>query len=277
VVERHKLLGIVSATIWISSASDVSIAELMHDNFISVNTVDDREYAANLFRKYGLIAIPVLDSEGCIVGIVTFDDAIDVMTEETTEDMHKMAAMTSNDEPYLKTPVWKHAKNRIVWLLVLMLTATLTSTIITNFQSAVSALPLLVSFIPMVMNTSGNSGSQSSVLIIRGLAVDEIRFSDTLKVMWKEFRVSIIVGLVLAVATGLWITFIYKDIRYAMAVSFSLVFTIIGAKLCGCLLPIAAKRLSLDPAIMAAPLITTIVDAFSTMIYLCIATRIFNI
>ncbi len=277
VVERHKLLGTVSAKDLMISDADTPVTKLMHDNYISVNTVDDREYAANLFRKYGLIAIPVLDSEGCILGIVTFDDAIDVMTEETTEDMHKMAAMASNDEPYLKTSVIRHAKNRILWLLILMISATVTSAVMSRFQDAVSALPLLVSFIPLVMNTSGNCGSQSSVLVIRGLAVDEIKFADTLKVMWKELRVSIVVGLSLAAATGLWVTFISGEVKYAMAVSFSLIFTVIGAKLCGCLLPIAAKRLRLDPAIMAGPFITTIVDAFSTMIYFMIATRIFNI
>lgn len=277
VVEKHKLLGIVSAKDLMTSDSEVPIIELMHDNFISVKTIDDKEYAANLFRKYGLIAIPVVDSEGCIVGIVTFDDAIDVMTEETTEDMHKMAAMTSSDEPYLKTSVWEHAKNRVLWLIILMLTATVTGTIITNFQGAVSKIPLLVSFIPMIMNTSGNSGSQSSVLIIRGLAVDEIKFSDTLKVMWKEIRVGLIVGVALSIVTGIWIFLIYNEIRYAYAVSGSLMFTIVGAKLCGCLLPILAKKLKLDPAIMAAPLITTIVDAFSTMVYLNIAIKIFGL
>lgn len=275
VVERHKLIGIVSAKDLMISDSDVSITTLMHDNFVSVNTVDDREYAANLFRKYGLIAIPVLDSEGCIVGIVTFDDAIDVMTEETTEDIHKMAAMASSDEPYLKTSVWQHAKNRILWLIILMISATVTSVVMSNFQDAVSILPLLVSFIPMVMNTSGNCGSQSSVLIIRGLAVDEIKFSDTLKVMWKEFRVALVVALALSVATGIWVTFISGDVRYAYSVSLSLIFTVTGAKLFGCLLPIGAKRLGLDPAIMAGPFITTIVDAFSTMVYFIIATRIF--
>lgn len=277
VVERHKLLGTVSAKDLMISDADMPITGLMHDNYVSVKTVDDREYAANLFRKYGLIALPVLDSEGCILGIVTFDDAIDVMTEETTEDMHKMAAMASNDEPYLKTSVWKHAENRILWLIILMISATATSMVTSRFQETVSALPLLVSFLPLVIDTSGNCGSQSSVLVIRGLAVDEIKIGDTLKVMWKELRVSLLVAASLAVVSGIWIRIISGELKYAMAVSFSLMFTVVGAKLCGCLLPIAAKKLRLDPAIMAAPFITTIVDAFSTLIYFSIATKLFGL
>lgn len=276
VVEKHRLVGIVSAKDLMLSNEDTKILEIMKDNFITIKTTDDKEEAAKLFRKYGLIAIPTVDSEGCIVGIVTFDDAIDVLTEETTEDMQKMAAMEANDEPYLKTSVWKHAKHRIPWLLVLMLSATITGTIITSYENAFEALPLLVAFIPMLMDTGGNCGSQSSTLIIRGLAVDEIHFSDTLKIAWKEFRVALIVSTVLALANGIKILIMYKDINIAILISLSLIGTILVSKLVGSLLPIGAKLCRLDPAIMAAPIITTIVDTFSIIIYFNLATKLFN-
>ncbi len=277
VVVKHKLLGIVSAKDLMIHDNETLISNLMKDNYVSIQTTDDRETAANLFRKYGLLAIPVVDSEGCIVGIVTFDDAIDVLTDETTEDMQKMAAMTANDEPYLKTSVWKHAKHRIVWLMILMFSATITGSIIGNYENAFAVIPLLVSFIPMLMDTGGNCGSQSSTLIIRGLAVDELHFSDTLKIVWKEFRVSLIVGLTLAVANGIRIALIYRNLQLALVVSLSLVATIIIAKIVGCLLPILAKKCKLDPAIMAAPIITTIVDTFSIIIYFNIATLVFKL
>jgi len=277
VVVKHKLLGIVSAKDLMIRDSETLISDLMKDNYVSIKTTDDRETAANLFRKYGLLAIPVVDSEGCIVGIVTFDDAIDVLTDETTEDMQKMAAMTANDDPYLKTSVWKHAKHRIVWLLILMFSATITGSIISNYESAFAIIPLLVSFIPMLMDTGGNCGSQSSTLVIRGLAVEELQFSDTLKIVWKEFRVSLIVGVTLAVANGLRLVLMYKDIQLALVVSLSLVGTIIIAKIVGCLLPILAKKCKLDPAIMAAPIITTVVDTFSIIIYFNIATLILKL
>ncbi|MGI5984642.1 MAG: magnesium transporter [Clostridiales bacterium] len=277
VVEKHKLLGIVSAKNLMISSRDTLIRDLMIDNYISVKTNDDKEKAANLFRKYGLIAIPVIDSEGCIVGIVTFDDAIDVLTEEATEDIHKMAAITASDEPYLKTSVLKHAKNRIPWLLVLMLSATITGSIISKYEQAFAVIPLLVSFIPMLMDTGGNCGSQSSTLIIRGLAVDELHFSDIPKIFWKEFRVSLLVSFALALANGIRITLVYGDVQLAFVVSISLIGTIVIAKLVGCLLPVLAKKCRLDPAIMAAPLITTIVDAFSIIIYFRIATLVFKL
>lgn len=277
VVEKHKLLGIITAKDLITSASDTLIKDLMSENYVSIKTTDDKEDAANLFRKYGLIAIPVLDFEGCIVGIVTFDDAIDVLTDETTEDMLKMAAMASSDESYLKTSAFKHAKNRVVWLLVLMLSASITGTIISNYEQAFAVVPLLVAFIPMLMDTGGNCGSQSATLIIRGLAVDELQFSDIFKIIWKEFRVSLMVSFVLALANGLRIFIMYKDIKLAVVVGISLVGTVVVAKLVGCVLPIFAKKCRLDPAIMAAPLITTIVDTCSIIIYFKIATLVFNI
>lgn len=277
VVQKHKLLGIVSAKDLMTSEYETKISDLMNDKFIYVNTLDDREYAANLFRKYDLIALPVLDSEGFIVGIVTFDDAIDVLTEEATDDMNKMAAMSSSDDPYLKTSVWEHAKHRIPWLLILMFSATITGMILAKYEAAFSAMPILVTFIPMLSSTGGNCGSQSATLIIRGLSVDEIRFSDTLKVIWKEFRVSVIVSIVLALANGLRIFLVYHDITLASVISLSLIFTVIASKMFGCMLPIAAKRINLDPALLASPIISTIVDVFSMLIYFTIATSIFNL
>ncbi len=276
-VKRHKLLGVVTAKDLLTHERSEPISPLIRADFISVKTTDDREYAANLFRRYGLIAIPVVDTEGCIVGIVTFDDAIGVLTEETTEDMQKMAAMEANTEPYLKTPVWKHAKHRIVWLLALMVSAGITGAIISRYEAAFAAVPLLVAFIPMIMDTGGNCGSQSSTLIIRGLAVDELHFSDTLAILWKELRVSLVVGTALAlVETGV-IMLRYGDARLAAVVSLALICTVACAKVTGGLLPVAAKKLGLDPALMAAPLITTVVDTVAMFIYFTIASTMFEV
>lgn len=277
VVEKRKLCGIVTAEALLTNDGDTQVKELIEENYIFIRTTDDREDAAKLFRKYDLIAIPVLDQEGYIVGIVTFDDAIDVLTEETTEDIHKMAAIASSEESYLKTSVLEHARHRILWLLILMFSATITGAIITKYENAFTAIPLLVSFIPMLMDTGGNCGSQSSTLIIRGLAVDELHFSDFFTILWKEFRVAIVVGVVLALANGVRIFWVYKNLPMAVVVAASLVVTIVIAKLVGCILPILAKRLRMDPAIMASPLITTIVDTCSIVIYFQIATLMFHI
>lgn len=277
VVEKRKLCGIVTAEALLTNDGDTQVKELMEENYIFIRTTDDREDAAKLFRKYDLIAIPVLDQEGYIVGIVTFDDAIDVLTEETTEDIHKMAAIASSEESYLKTSVLEHARHRILWLLILMFSATITGAIITKYENAFTAIPLLVSFIPMLMDTGGNCGSQSSTLIIRGLAVDELHFSDFFTILWKEFRVAIVVGVVLELANGVRIFWVYKNLPMAVVVAASLVVTIVIAKLVGCILPILAKRLRMDPAIMASPLITTIVDTCSIVIYFQIATLMFHI
>lgn len=277
VVERKKCVGIVTAKDLILSDLDEKISNLMKSEFIYALTSDDREDVANKLRKYGLIAIPVLDNEGYLVGIVTFDDALEVLTDETTEDMQKMAAIVANDKPYLSISVWQHAKSRIGWLLVLMLSATITGSIITKYDHAFDAVPILVSFIPMLMDTGGNSGSQSSTLVIRGLAVNELKLSDIFKVIWKEFRISLIVSFVLAIANGLRIYFMYKDINLSIVVSLSLIGTVIIAKMAGSTLPMIAKKLKIDPAIMAAPLITTIVDTFSIVIYFKIASIILKI
>ena len=277
VVVRRKLGGIVTAEVLMTNEKDTLIRDLMRENFIYIRTSDDQEDAAKLFRKYGLIAIPVLDDEGYIVGIVTFDDAIGVLTEETTEDIHKMAAMSSSEDSYLKTTVFQHAKNRIPWLLVLMFSSAITGAIITRYENAFAAVPLLVSFMPMLMDTGGNCGSQSSTLIIRGLAVDELHLSNLPSIVWKEFRVSLVVGTVLAVANGIRIYLMYQNVEMAVVVAISLIGTVMVAKMVGCMLPILAKQMHFDPAIMASPLITTIVDTCSIMIYFRIATVAFRL
>ena len=277
VVESRKLIGIVSARSLMLSDSGVLIQDIMKTEFIYAYTGDDKEDIAKKMKKYDLIALPVLDVEDCIVGIVTFDDAIDVLTEETTEDMQKMAAIVANDKPYLTTSVWEHARSRIVWLLILMFSATLTGSIISNYEHAFEVMPVLVSFIPMLMDTGGNCGSQSSTLIIRGLAIDEIKFSDFFKVVFKEFRISIVVGIMLGIANGIRIVLLNHDVYLAFVVSASIVVTVMISKFVGCVLPIVAKRLKMDPAIMAAPLITTIVDTLAIMVYFSIASQIFSL
>lgn len=277
VLENKKLLGIVSAKSLITSNRDTKIEKLMNKNIISVQTHTDQEEVAKLFRKYDLIAMPVLDSENCFVGIVTFDDVMDVMIDETNEDISKMAAIEPNEKGYFETTVWQHAKHRIMWLLILMFSATITGSIITRYENAFQAVPLLVSFIPMLMDTGGNCGSQSSTLIIRGLALGDIKFKDLFRVIFKEFRISLIVGAILAVANGLRIFIQYQNPQIAIVVALSLAVVVILSKFIGCVLPLFANKVGLDPAIMASPLITTIVDTCSILVYFNIAVYIFNI
>lgn len=277
VLENKKLLGIVSAKSLITSNRDTKIEKLMNKNIISVKTHTDQEEVAKLFRKYDLIAMPVLDSENCFVGIVTFDDVMDVMIDETNEDISKMAAIEPNEKGYFETTVWQHAKHRIMWLLILMFSATITGSIITRYENAFQAVPLLVSFIPMLMDTGGNGGSQSSTLIIRGLALGDIKFKDLFRVIFKEFRISLIVGAILAVANGLRIFIQYQNPQIAIVVALSLAVVVILSKFIGCVLPLFANKVGLDPAIMASPLITTIVDTCSILVYFNIAVHIFNI
>lgn len=277
VLENKKLLGIVSAKSLITSNRDNKIEKLMNKNIISVQTHTDQEEVAKLFRKYDLIAMPVLDSENCFVGIVTFDDVMDVMIDETNEDISKMAAIEPNEKGYFETTVWQHAKHRIMWLLILMFSATITGSIITRYENAFQAVPLLVSFIPMLMDTGGNCGSQSSTLIIRGLALGDIKFKDLFRVIFKEFRISLIVGAILAVANGLRIFIQYQNPQIAIVVALSLAVVVILSKFIGCVLPLFANKVGLDPAIMASPLITTIVDTCSILVYFNIAVHIFNI
>lgn len=277
ILEARKLLGIVSAKDLMTMEDDMTMDDLMETEIISVRTHTDKEEVARLFSKYDLLAVPVLDDGDRMVGIVTFDDAMDVMVEEATEDITKMAAMNPSEKTYFETSVLQHAKNRIPWLLILMLSATFTGMIITKYENAFDKIPLLVSFIPMLMDTSGNCGSQSSTLIIRGIALDEIHFRDILKVMFKEFRISLIVGAFLAAANGLRIYLMYQRADMAVVIALSLIVTIIISKLIGCVLPLLAKQVHLDPAIMASPLITTLVDTCSIIVYFNIATQIFKL
>lgn len=279
VVEKHKLLGTVSAMDLLTCDDDELINDVMEENPITVTTLTDKEEVARLFNKYDVLTIPVLDNERCIVGIVTVDDAIDVIQEETEEDFQKMAAIAPTDKPYLKTSIWNLWKVRIPWLLLLMLSATFTGMIISSFEDALSKLVVLTAYIPMLMGTGGNSGSQASVTVIRGLSLGEVEPKDILKVMWKEIRVSVMCGVFLAVACFVKIVLLDGmvlhtegvDSLVALVVSLTLCATVISAKVIGSVLPIVAKVLKLDPAVMASPFITTIVDAVSLLVYFGVA------
>lgn len=275
--KNRVLLGIVNIKEILISKPGSIIKDLMATNIISVNTMEDQEEVTKVFDKYDYFALPVVDNENRLVGIITVDDAINVIQDEVAEDFEKMAAMSPTEDGYFGTSVFKHAKNRIVWLLILMLSAAVTGAIITRYEQAFAAVPLLVSFIPMIMGTGGNCGSQSSTLIIRGLATDEIELKDVFKALWKELRVSLMVGVVLAFVNGIRIMLQYQDLQLAIVIGLTLIATVILAKALGCLLPLLAKKLRLDPAIMASPLITTLVDIFSILVYFQIATGIMGI
>lgn len=275
--DNKKLIGVVSTKDLLLNDEKTKIEEVMKENFTYVYTHTDQEEVAQVFRKYDLMVLPVVDDEKMLVGIVTGDDVMDVMVDETNEDISKMAALEPNDKSYFQTSVFEHAKHRIVWLLVLMFSATLTGSIITKYENAFQTVPLLVSFIPMLMDTGGNCGSQSSTLIIRGIALDEIRFKEIFKVMFKEFRIALLVGSILALANGIRIFLMYQDVNIAFVVALSLIVTVILSKLIGCILPLLANRVGLDPAIMASPLITTIVDTCSILVYFNVAMHIFNL
>ena len=284
VLEKRVLTGIVSAKDLLISPLDKKIGEIMETNWISVSAYDDREDAAQMFARYNYLALPVVDKENRMVGIITFDDVIDVIQEETEEDFAKMAAITPGDEPYLKSSVWDIWKKRIPWLLLLMISATFTGIIITSFEQALAASIALTSFIPMLMDTGGNSGSQASVTVIRGLSLGEIEFSDIFKIMWKELRISLLCGVSLACATFVkilvfdnWIMHSNVSPLVALVVCITLCLTVICAKLIGCTLPVLAKKIKLDPAVMASPFITTLVDAISLLIYFKIAQMLLKI
>ena len=277
VLENRRLIGIVSAKDLMTLDDNTFIQDIMETEIISVGTHTDQEETARLFSKYDLLALPVVDLDNRMVRIITVDDAMDVMVDEATEDISIMGAVNPSEKTYFETSVFSHAKNRFLWLLILMLSSTITGTIITQYENAFAAIPLLVSFIPMLMDTGGNCGSQSSTLIIRGLALDEIRFKDIFRVIFKEFRVALLVSLGLALANGLRIFIMYKDLKLAVVIGLSLICTVILSKIIGCILPLFAKKINLDPAIMAAPLITTLVDTCSIIIYFTIATHIFQL
>ena len=272
--KNRVLVGIVSIKDVLIAKPGSIIKDLMATNIISVNTKEDQEEVTKVFDKYDFFALPVVDNENRLVGIITVDDAINVIQDEVAEDFEKMAAMSPTEDTYFETSVWKHSKNRIVWLLILKLSSAISGAIITHYQEAFAAVPLLVAFIPMIMGTGGNCGSQSSTLIIRGLATDEIELKDVFRALWKELRVSILVGVVLAVVNGIRILIQYQDMQLAVVIGITLIATVALAKSLGCLLPLLAKKLKLDPAIMASPLITTLVDIFSILVYFSIATTI---
>lgn len=270
---QRVLTGAVSLRRIILSKDDALIRDLMTTPVIAVHTHDDQEDVAQKFREYDLIAMPVIDNEQRIVGIITIDDIIDVIVAENTEDIEKMAALHPSENEYLKTGVWRLARNRIFWLLFMMISATLTGAVISHYQELLQTVVILAAFIPMLMATGGNCGSQASTLIIRGMAVGEIELSNWLRVVWKEFRVGILVSLVLASVNLLRIVIFVKDSnpRVDLVVTLTLFITIVFAKLMGCLLPMLAKRLHFDPALMASPMLTTIVDAFALIVYFSIA------
>ena len=275
--ERH-LKGTLGLRELILNDESCSVHELMETNVISVKTNEDQEQVAPLFKTYDLVSMPVVDKENRLVGIITIDDVVDIIEQENTEDFQKMAAMEPNEEPYLKTPIFSLAKHRIIWLLVLMISATVTGRIIQGFEEVIQSVVILASFIPMLMDTGGNAGSQSSTLIIRGLALGEITTNDYLKIMFKELRVGFIVAIVLAFVNFLRIILFERvDMMVALTVCGSLFCTVIIAKVVGGLLPIIAKKLKFDPAIMASPLITTIVDAFALFIYFMLAQLLLGI
>ena len=275
--ERH-LEGVVTIKDLLMNPYETKIQEIMDTNIIKTVTTEDQEEVIDLFNKYDLLCLPVVDHEERLVGIVTVDDVVDVMEEEATEDFEKMAAMLPSDKPYLKTSILELAKNRIVWLTVLMLSSMITGSILTYYEEAFAALPLLVSFVPMLTGTGGNAGSQSSTMIIRCMAIGEVEPRDTLRVIWKEIRVALVVGLILGALNYLRLMLMYPGQPVlCLTVVLSLYVTVIMAKGIGCTLPIAAKLLNLDPAIMAAPLISTIVDACSLIIYFRIACNLLKI
>ena len=281
---RH-LLGWVSIRDLILSEEDDLIGDIMERNFIAVQTLDDQESTAQALSKYDFLALPVVDTEGRLVGIVTIDDAIDVIEEETTEDFEKMAAMLPSDKPYLKTGVFETWKSRTPWLMILMLSATFTGMILTHFENALVACAILTSYVPMLSGTGGNSGTQASTAIIRALSLDEVRFSDLFRVVWKEARVALACGLALAAANFVKMMVVDRWLLanpavtplVAAVVCCTLVFTVLCAKLVGCALPILAEKIGFDPAVMASPFISTIVDSISLLSYFQFAKLILGI
>ncbi len=276
--KSRTLLGILTLRGLLLADPDKTVGEIMETNVVSVNTLMDQEDVAKQFKKYDFTAMPVVDNENRLVGIITVDDIVDIMEEETTEDIEKMAAIVPSDKPYMKTSVFETWKKRIPWLLLLMVSATFTGSIMKNFEEALGAIPALSFFIPMLMDTGGNAGGQASVTVIRGLSLEEIAFKDFFKVCWKEMRVAFLCGITLAACNFLKLLFFDKvGVMIAFVVCITLIVAIFVAKLVGCSLPMVAKRLGFDPAVMASPFITTIVDALSLIVYFAVATNILGI
>ncbi len=276
--QSRMLIGTVALRYLLLSEPDAIIGEIMHENVISVNTLMDQEEVARQFQKYDFTAMPVVDNENRLVGIITVDDIVDILQEEATEDIEKMAAITPSDKPYLRTGIWETWKNRIPWLLLLMLSATFTGSIIAYFEGALSSCVILTAYMPMLMGAGGNAGSQSSVAIIRSLSLNEVRFKDWFRVLWKESGVAILCGITLAIASfAKLMIFDHLTLPVALVVSVSLALTVLIAKIVGCMLPLLAKKIGFDPAVMASPFITTIVDALSLLIYFAIAMNALNL
>ncbi len=275
---RRRLVGTVALRYLLLSEGDRVIGDFMHENVISINTHTDQEQVAVQFKKYDFTAMPVVDNENRMVGIITVDDIVDILEEEATEDMEKMAAILPSDKPYMRTTVWETYLKRIPWLLLLMISAAFTGAIISSFEKALSVYAALIAFIPMLMDTGGNAGGQASVTVIRGLSLGEIEYRDVLKVVWKEVRVAVLCGLSLAVANfAKLMLFDRVGVSVALTVCLTLMTAVLMAMLVGCLLPIGAKKLGFDPAVMASPFITTIVDALSLLVYFRFASIILGI
>ena len=286
VIDRNRhLLGLVTIRTLLLAEEDAVIKDIMETNIVSVSTLDDQEYAARSLSKYDFLALPVVDTENRLVGIVTVDDAMDVLQEEVTEDIEKMAAILPSDKPYLKTSVFTLFKARISWLLLLMISATFTGQVISHFESALAVVTILTAYIPMLMDTGGNAGSQSAVTVIRSISIGEVGFSDLPRIVFKEFRVGLLCGVALAVANFAKLLLVDRLLFgntsvtpwVALVVCCTLVFTVFTSKLVGCMLPLVAKKVGFDPAVMASPLITTIVDATSLLIYFQFAYLILGI
>ena len=275
---KRTLEGVVTVKDLLMNPYETLIEDIMDTRIIKARTTDDREDVVDLFNKYDLTTLPVVDTEDRLVGIITVDDAVDVMEEEATEDFEKMAAMMPSEKPYLKTGVFEMAKHRILWLMILMISATVTGGILAKYEEAFALLPILVTFVPQLMDTGGNAGSQASTMIIRGMAVGDIDLGDVAKVLWKEIRVGFVCGLTLA-AINLVRILIFNpgQFKVALVVVCSMFVTVIIAKCIGCLLPMTAQRLGIDPAIMASPLITTLVDAVSLTVYFELATTFLGV
>ena len=273
-----KLIGSVDVKDLLTVGESRLIEEIMDENVLCARTLDDQEKVAAMIEKYSLVAIPIIDHENCLVGIVTVDDAMTVLQDEATEDISIMAGVTPNEDSYFGTSVFQHAKNRALWLMLLMLSATVSGEILAHYESAMAVMPILITFIPMLMGTSGNCGSQSSTMVIRGIAVGEIEFKEFFKVVFKEIRIAILVGLMLAVVNGIRVYIMYdQDIMLAIAIGITIIAIVCMAKCIGCTLPLFAKKIGLDPALMAAPLISTIMDTCTILMYFAIITAFFKL
>lgn len=278
VTEKKKLIGAVDVKDLLTAGESRLIEEIMDENVLCAKTLDDQETVATTIRKYGLVAIPIIDHENCLVGIVTVDDAMLVLQDEATEDISIMAGINPAEESYFGTSVLQHAKNRSFWLLFLMLSATISGQVLAYYEDAMAVMPILVTFIPMLMGTSGNSGSQSSTIVIRGLSVGEIEFKDFFRVIFKEIRVALVVGTLLAIVNGIRIYLMYdRNLMLAVALGITMIGIVCMAKCIGCTLPMLAKKLGVDPALMAAPLISTIMDTCTILMYFAIVTAFFHL